>query len=137
MVKTKYAVLVILGIVVLSLVLSCSSSETPDKEFETRLLVRAPDRPLQINKPVTVISRADDPDNNISRIELVLISTPHSEDENMVVAVTLAPDEQTVLTAEQVFIPSMPGNYVLKAVGYNKNEQDKPTESQTISFTAQ
>lgn len=136
MVKTKYAVLVILGIVVLSLVLSCSS-ETPDKEFETRLLVRAPDQPLQINKPVTVISRTDDPDNNISRIELVLISTPHSEDKNLVVDVTLAPDEQTVLTAEQVFIPSMPGDYVLKAVGYNKNEQDDPTESQTISFTAQ
>ena len=137
MVKTKYAVLVILGLVVLSLGLSCgSSSDTLEKEFETRLLVRAPDQPLQVNKPVKVISRSDDPNNEISRIELVLVSTP-AGDKDLVIGVTPAPDGQTVLTAEQVFIPLMPGDYVVKAVGYNKNKQDGPTESEYISFTTQ
>ena len=41
-----------------------------------------------VNKPVTVISRADDPNNEISRIELVLVSTPYPEDDNLVAGVT-------------------------------------------------
>ena len=134
--KTKYAVLVILGIIVLSLGLSCNSgSDTPEKEFETRLLVRAPDQPLPVNKPVKVISRTDDPDNDISRIELVLVYTPHPEDNNLVVGVKPAPDGQTVLTAEQLFIPLMAGDYVVKAVGYNK--LGEYTVSEAISFTTQ
>ena len=134
--RTKYVVLVILGIVILSLGLSCSSdSDTSEKEFETRLLVRAPDQPLQVNKEVTVTSLADDPDNEISRIELVLVSTPYLEDKNLVVGVSPAPDGQTVFTAKQKFVPLMVGDYVVKAVGYNK--LGEYTVSETISFTTQ
>ena len=132
--KAKYAVLLILGIAVLSVLLSCSSNNEPEKVFETRLLVRAPDQPLPVNRPVKIISRSDDPNNEISRIELVLVSTPGGE-KDLIAGVTPAPDDQTVLTAEQEIVPLMPGDFVVKAVGYNKLGEH--TESEYVSFTAQ
>ncbi len=132
--KAKYAVLLILGISVLSTILSCSSNNEPEKVFETRLLVRAPDKPLPVNRPVKIISRSDDPNNEISRIELVLVSTPNGE-KDLIAGVTPAPDGQTILTAEQEIVPLMAGDFVVKAVGYNKLGEQ--TESEYISFTVQ
>jgi len=132
--KAKYAVLLILGIAVLSVMLSCSSNTEPEKVFETRLLVRAPDQPLPVNRPVKIISRSDDPNNEISRIELVLVSTPNGE-KDLIAGVSPAPSGQTVLTAEQEIVPLMPGDFVVKAVGYNKLGEQ--TESEYISFTVQ
>ena len=102
--------------------------------FGTRLLVRAPDKPLPLNnKPITVNARVQDPNSYISHVELYAVEMPGNT--NVLLDSQVAPFEQTVFTASPSFTPSVPGDYVIKVVGYNKNGDSR--ESEYIRFTVQ
>jgi hypothetical protein len=113
--------------------LACRSTEpetTIPPGIRTQLLVRAPDRPLPVNRPVTVRSRIED-GNGVSHIELYLVEMPSGE-RNVLVRADKAPFSQTSFTAAQTFTPRQKGHYVIKVVGYSRlGERD---ESDFIGF---
>lgn len=114
---------------------TCTGSEVP----ETVLLVREPAGPLPVNRPVTVKARTKDAKCGVSHIELVAVELPPNIQgqsfANVLVRADAPPFEQTTFTAEQTFVPTQPGDYLIKVKGYNfvGNWQ----ESASIRFTAQ
>ena len=116
------------------LLVACSSSEaepTPYQGIRTWLLVKAPDAPLEVNKPVTVKSRTEDSMHKVSHVELYAVQWPGGEEE-LLIRSDPAPFDQTSYTASQTFTPKTPGHYVIKVVGYNKLGQND--ESDYIGF---
>ena len=98
-----------------------SSEETPasavPQGLNTSLLVRAPDTPLPVKKPIIVRSRTEDL-QGVSHVELRAVQTPAGETDILIRA-DQAPFFQTSFTAAQTFTPLQPGHYVIKVVGYN------------------
>lgn len=113
----------------------CTASEVP----ETVLLVREPAGPLPVNRPVTVKARTKDAKCGVSHIELVAVELPPNTQgqsfANVLIRADAPPFEQTTFTAEQTFVPTHSGDYLIKVKGYNLvgNWQ----ESASIRFTAQ
>ncbi|RMF04349.1 MAG: hypothetical protein D6768_03405 [Chloroflexi bacterium] len=114
---------------------TCTGSEVP----ETVLLVREPAGPLPVNRPVTVKARTKDAKCGVSHIELVAVELPPNNQgqtfANVLVRADAPPFAQTTFTAEQTFVPTQRGDYLIKVKGYNLvgNWQ----ESASIRFTAQ
>lgn len=130
-------------ILLVGLLVGCNTEAAQTAQtIHTRLLVRAPDIPLPISTPVTVKSRTEDIENGVSHVELYIVEfTPPNEpaspekETNLLVRSDAAPFDQTAFTAEQTFIPTRPGDYVIKVVGYNK--LGASAESEYISFRAE
>ncbi len=101
--------------------------------FQTSLLVRPPDTPLPINRPITVRSRTEDP-TAVSHVELYAVQTPSGES-NILIRSDQAPFTQKSFTAAQTFTPIEQGHYVIKVVGYNQAGQK--TESDFLGFDVQ
>ena len=114
-----------------------------DETLHTDLLVREPDGPLPVGRPITVKSQTQDVENGVSHVELYIVkftppaneTAPPGEETDLLVRSDAAPFDQTFLTAEQTFIPTQPGDYVIKVVGYNK--LGNSIESEYISFRAE
>jgi hypothetical protein len=124
------------------LLAGCLTEEAQEITIHTRLLVREPDGPLQVSKPITVKSQTEDTENGVSHVELYIVEfTPPNEpsspekESNLLVRSDAAPFDQTIFTADQIFIPTRPGDYVIKVVGYNKVGES--AESEYISFRAE
>jgi hypothetical protein len=121
----------------MSLITACSSSNTeptPQPGVNTWLLVKAPEKPLPVNKPVNVRSRTEDGEAGVSHVELYALELPSGET-NVLIRSDQAPFDQTTFTASQFFIPKQPGHYVVQVIGYNN--QGETSESNIISFDAQ
>jgi hypothetical protein len=136
MLGKKYSNLWVIFLLLMSagILTACTSTETetPEpQEIRTWLLVRAPDAPLALHKPVNVKSRTEDADDYVSHVELYAVQSPAGEGE-LLIRSDQAPFEQTSFTASQVFVPKLPGHYVIKVVGYNKLGQK--AESDYIGF---
>lgn len=112
-----------------------------DQELQTWMLVRAPDGPLPVNRPITVKSRSRDPNNHLSHVELYTVEIPTQDNApttqkvDLLIDTQFVPFEQTTFTANQTFTPEWRGEYVIKVVGYNING-DK-SESEYIRFAVQ
>jgi len=146
--RKKYISLLFLSIAVLALVglglaTGCTSSKTAqtDTGLRTWMLVRAPDAPLPVNQPVVVKSRTRDPNHHLSHVELYAVDIPAADAAgstktvNLLVDTQFVPFEQTTFTANQTFIPSASGEYLIKVVGYNVNGEK--SESEYIRFAVQ
>jgi hypothetical protein len=119
------------------IVTACGSSDaepTPLPGLHTWLLVKAPDHPLPVNKPVNVRSRTEDAQAKVSHVELYALELPSGET-NVLIRSDRAPFDQTTFTASQYFIPKQPGHYVVQVIGYNTIGETAP--SNIISFDAQ
>jgi hypothetical protein len=122
--------LILGAVVVLGLLTACSQTqaETPTPEgVHIQLLVTSPSQPLPLNQPVNVISRTEDPTQQVSHVELYAVEWPSKETEGgdgkgdeLLVRSDAADFSQTVFTAYQRFVPTEPGRYGIKVVGYNK-----------------
>ncbi len=123
--------IVALGLI-LGLLVSCNKATPPPtpQPLRTWLLVRAPDGPLPLNKPISVKSRTEDA-IGVSHVELYAVQLPTGES-NVLLNSEAAPFAQTSFTASQTFIPTQKGHYVIKVVGYNK--QGQSVESEYIGF---
>ena len=132
-----YCPLFILILLLLAGLLSAcdfSTDRNGATQLRTWLLVRPPDTPLLLNQPVTVRSRTEDATNRISHVELYAVELP-TGDRNVLIRSDAAPFAQTSYTAAQVFVPTQPGHYVIKVVGYNRLGQR--AESDYIGFDVQ
>jgi hypothetical protein len=120
----------------MSVVTACGSSDaapTPPPGVNTWLLVKAPDQPLPVNKPINVRSRTEDGQAGVSHVELYALELPSGET-NVLIRSDRAPFDQTTFTASQFFIPKQPGHYVVQVVGYNN--KGETAHSNIISFDA-
>ena len=139
----RWIVLLGYGLLLIGLLVGCNTEDAqPVQTIHTRLLVRAPDGPLPISTPLTVKSRTEDTENSVSHVELYIVEfTPPNEpsspekETNLLVRSDAAPFDQTAFTADQTFIPTRPGDYIIKVVGYNK--LGEKAESEYISFRAE
>lgn len=117
---------------------ACSSSSetrpTPVPGLRTWLLVKAPDNPLPVNRPVNVRSRTQDALNQVSHVELYAVQWPAGTGE-LLIRSDPAPFDQTTFTAAQIFVPAQSGHYVIKVVGYNK--LGEKVESDYLGFDVQ
>jgi hypothetical protein len=114
-------------------VTACGTSEaepTPSPGVRTWLLVKAPEGPLPVKKPVHVRSRTEDIDG-VSHVELYAVQLPSGET-NVLIRSDRAPFAQTSFTAVQEFTPIHKGHYVIQVVGYNR--QGEPAKSDLIGF---
>ncbi|HXV97097.1 MAG TPA: hypothetical protein VEC93_01645 [Anaerolineae bacterium] len=108
--------------------------ETPSlPPIDTKLLVRAPDAPLPVNKSIEVISRSD-ASEGVSHVELYAVELPTGEKE-VLIRSDAAPTHATTFTTSQDFIPRQAGHYVIKVVGYNRLGQS--STSNFIGFDVQ
>jgi len=124
-------VLLSLAILVACNVEQSTPAEQAQKEpVRSWLLVRAPDEPLPLNKPITVKARTEDT-LGVSHVELYAVQLPDGTD-NLLLDSQPAPLAQTSFTSEQTIIPTQKGHYAIKVVGYNK--QGNLAETETISF---
>lgn len=137
----KSSLLVIgLGIIFILITACNNTGETSAQnlpEIQTKLLVRAPDGPLPLNKPITVKSLVE-AKNGVSHAELYLVrlSLPDGKTwDNTLIRSDAATFGQPVFTAAQPFTPLQTGHYVIKVVGYNT--QGVKMESESISFDVQ
>jgi hypothetical protein len=129
-------------LLVAGLVAACAAGEpettTPDR-IQIWLLVREPEVPLPVDRPVIVKSRSEAPLPGISHTELYLVELRAPDNtlvlDNVLIRADAAPVEQTVFTVDQTFTPTVPGHYVIKVVGYDKEGQSD--ESEYIGFTVQ
>ena len=122
--------LILVAIIALALLTACSQTgaETPTPEgVQIQLLVTTPSQPLPVNQPLNVISRTEDPAQQVSHVELYAVKWPSMETEGragtgaeLLLRSDAADFAQTVLTAHQRFVPTEPGRYGIKVVGYNK-----------------
>jgi len=120
----------------MSVTAACGSSTaepTPLPGVNTWLLVKAPDEPLPVNKPVNVRSRTEDAQTGVSHVELYALELPSGET-NVLIRSDRAPFDQTTFTASQFFIPKQPGHYVVQVIGYN--HKGETAQSNIISFDA-
>jgi hypothetical protein len=123
-------------ILCLSVLTACGDTiaePTPQPGVNTWLLVKAPDQPLPVNKPVNVRSRTEDGQVGVSHVELYALELPSGET-NVLIRSDRAPFDQTTFTASQFFIPKQPGHYVVQVIGYNNIGETSP--SNIISFDA-
>jgi hypothetical protein len=100
---------------------ACEDSEaepTPQPGLRTWLLVKAPEGPLPINKPINVRSRTEDI-AGVSHVELYGIELPSGET-NVLIRSDRAPFVQTTFTVSQIFTPLQTGHYVIQVWGYNR-----------------
>lgn len=121
----------------MSIITACGSSAaepTPLPGVNTWLLVKAPDQPLPVDKPVNVRSRTEDAEAGVSHVELYALELPSGET-NVLIRSDRAPFDQTTFTASQFFIPKQPGHYVVQVVGFNN--KGETAQSNIISFDAQ
>lgn len=129
----------ILGVIItLGLLTGCSQAgaDTPTPEgIQIELLVTTPSQPLPVNQPLNVISRTEDPTQQISHVELYAVKWPSQETEGrtgtgaeLLLRSDAADFAQTAFTAHQRFIPTEPGRYGIKVVGYNKLGHSAATE---------
>jgi hypothetical protein len=121
----------------MSLMTACTSTSTepePLPGVNTWLLVKTPDRPLPLNKPVNVRSRTEDGQAKVSHVELYALELPSGET-NVLIRSDRAPFDQTTFTASQYFVPKQPGHYVVQVFGYNN--KGEVAQSNIISFDAQ
>lgn len=122
--------------VILILVLSITAcavstaTPTPPVGLRTWLLVKAPDAPLPLNKPVNVRSRTEDSES-VSHVELYALQLPSGET-NVLLRADPAPFDQTSFTVGQVFVPLQKGHYVIQVFGYNR--QGEKSASNIIGF---
>ena len=138
MLTKRYNALFFWNLVILlfcvGLVTACNSNkaDTPAPQgLRTWLLVRAPDGPLPVGRPIDVRSRSEDSQNGVSHVELYAVELPTGES-NVLIRSDAAPFQQTSFTASQVFTPMQAGHYVIKVKGYNKIGQS--VESEYIGF---
>ena len=113
---------------------ACGASETetkPASGVRTWLLVKAPERPLPLNKPVNVRSRTEDGEVGVSHVELYALELPSGETD-ILIRSDRAPFDQTSFTAAQTFTPIQRGHYVIQVVGYNR--LGGKSESNIIGF---
>src|SRR5688572_15733479 len=115
----SYSLLILL--ISLMLLVGCNTEDAQTVDtIHTNLLVRAPDGPLPVGKPITVKSQTQDVENGVSHVELYVVKfTPSAseaassgEETNLLVRSDAAPFDQTSFTAEQTFIPARSGDYV-------------------------
>jgi hypothetical protein len=129
--------IIIIGWLLISIslfVVACNSTQNvAPPSLRTWLLVRAPDAPLPIDKPVIVKSRTED-SRGVSHVELYAIQLPTGES-NVLLDSQPAARDQTSFTASQTIVPTQRGHYAIKVVGYNKLGES--AESETISFEVQ
>ena len=117
---------ILVVIIALGLLTACSQTgtETPTPEgVQIELLVTTPSQPLPVNQPLNVISKTEDPAQQISHVELYAVKWPSMETEGgteLLLRSEAADFAQTVFTAHQRFVPTEPGRYGIKVVGYNK-----------------
>ncbi|RME73191.1 MAG: hypothetical protein D6784_12315 [Chloroflexi bacterium] len=131
----KYIVLFL--VVIIPVVLSACREEavpTPEPGLRVQLLVATPERPLPVNQPVNVKSRTQDVVNKVSHVELYAVQWPFGQGE-LLIRSDPAPFEPTSFTASQVFVPTAPGHYVIKVVGYNR--LGEKVESAYLGFDVQ
>ena len=132
----------LISLMSLMLLAGCNTeSAQTDETLHTSLLVGEPDGPLPARRPITVKSQTQDVEHGVSHVELYVVefrplpNETAGEETNLLVRSDAAPFEQTTFTADQTFIPTQPGDYVIKVVGYNKLGDS--TESEYISFQAE
>ena len=133
---TKIWMILILSLC-MSVITACESSNaqpTPLPGVNTWLLVKAPDQPLPVSKPVNVRSRTEDAQNGVSHVELYALELPSGET-NVLIRSDRAPFAQTTFTASQFFIPKQPGHYVVQVIGYNN--KGETAQSNIIGFDVQ
>ena len=139
----KYAALSLLSLLILALsfglTTACSrnnQAEAPlPKEFQTRLLVTEPLKPLLVNEAYVVRSRVEAPDSGVSHVELYVVeftaSTGETQATNILVS-SQAPQPlgvtTTIFNAEQLFIPKQPGEYAIQVIGYDQTGEVRPSE---------
>ena len=97
----------------------------------TQLLVTAPDHALPQNRAIEVKSRTQDAEYYVSHVELYAVELPLGE-RDVLIRSDPAPFQQTTFTVSQPFVPTQPGHYVIKVVGYNKLGQKM--ESNFLGF---
>ena len=115
---TTSVILLFIGLLTTAcLAVSEETVELPEG-VRTWLLVRAPEKPLPINRPVIVKSRTEDVDG-VSHVELYAVETP-AGNTDVLIRADRAPFAQTSFTASQPFTPLQKGHYVIKVVGYNR-----------------
>jgi len=138
--RRLWMILMLLWIV--SFTAACDFTAPDEAEgdaIHTWLLVRAPDTPLPVGRPITVKSRSEAPLPGISHTELYLVEfrTPDNAlvFSNVLVRADAAPFAQTVFTADQVFTPTAAGHYVIKVVGYDR--VGRSDESEYIGFSVE
>jgi len=131
--------LILMAVVVLGLLAACSQTEaeppTPEG-VQIQLLVTSPTQPLPVNQPVNVISKTEDAKQQVSHVELYAVKWPSQETgvesgngSELLLRSDAADFAQTVFTAHQEFVPTEPGSYGIKVVGYNKLGHSAETES--------
>jgi hypothetical protein len=116
------------------MITACAASDarkTPPPGIRTWLLVKAPEDPLPLNKPVNVRSRTEDGEAGVSHVELYAVELPLGE-ANVLIRSDAAPFDQTSFTANQIFVPTEKGHYVIQVKGYNR--WGEKSESNIISF---
>ena len=121
--------LILILLLCLSVITACGSSSaepTPLPGVNTWLLVKAPDQPLPVDKPVNVRSRTEDAEAGVSHVELYALELPSGET-NVLIRSDRAPFDQTTFTASQFFIPKQPGHYVVQVVGFNNKGETAPS----------
>ncbi len=134
-------VIILLAVIGLAVTACGSSTERETSlppELRTRLLVKAPKQALPVKGSIEVISRTQDPDNQISHVELYMVQWPSKGEGNeatLLVRSNVAPFEQKSFTVSQTFAPTQNGHYVLKVVGYNI--KGKSAESNYLGFDVQ
>lgn len=123
-----------LGMMLGLVLTACSSTGTetpPYRGVRTQLLVKAPEGPLPLNKPVVVKSYTEDARYCVSHVELYVVQLPSGETD-LLIRSDVAPFKQTAFTTSQMFVPTQKGHYVIKVVGYNK--LGEKSESEYIGF---
>lgn len=129
-----YPLFVLILLLLAGLLSACDFfTGTDEVSLRTWLLVRPPDAPLLLNQPITVRSRTEDVNNQISHVELYAELPDRAG--NVLIRSDAAPFAQTSYTTAQVFIPTQPGHYVIKVVGYNRLGQKAVSDS--IGFEVQ
>jgi hypothetical protein len=119
----KYATLSLLSLLILAmtfgLTTACGSNDTSStSQFQTRLLVTEPVKPLKINDRIVVRARVEAPDTGVSHAELYIV-----DPERLLVG-SQAPAPLGTVTdvfnAELAFYPVQSGNYAIQVYGYDR-----------------
>lgn len=97
-------------------------------------LVEEPRGPIAVNSVVEIQSTTSDPSSRVSHVELYAVQLPSGQ-ENLLLRADPASFDQTTFTVNQAFVPTQPGYYVIKVVGYNI--QGNSAESSSVGFEVQ